>query len=603
LIFIELPYQTGTASRDYLEFFSSKDRLAPMLEGYSDFADWDGGGNFWWHGARVLYDTNLDGSRNEIIDEFPQFSFILADNHPHVLALPYALLALGLALNTLLLWRSPTRIEIVLYSVFLGGLIFLNTWDGPIYMAAVVGADGLRRLIHRGNARLALRDFREMAVLALSLLALSAVFYLPFLVNFRSQAGGLLPNIANPTLFSQFFVMWGPFLLLLTPFLLVEVGRAGDRMNWKLGLQIALLVFALLAGAMLALAIIGSIVPSIRDTVLAYIEDNGGWGAVLPAVLSTRIANLLTTLALLALLALAAGRLFARHHQNEAAEPTHDPLEANRSGRDVVTYLPSTGFALLLICLGALLTLAPEYIYLRDVFGSRMNTVFKFYYQAWVLWSIAGAYGVYAVFSGVRLPSTAVRLAYAVFALVVIGLGLLNPILSIYQRTFIESGRIRGIEPTVTLDGASSFIRTGYISQDDYEALTCLGQTVQGDDAVVVEAYGNSYNWGKGRTGTLTGIPILFNWGGHQSQWRGSTYGETVGTRQQDIDLLYEDPTWNSAQQIIDRYGIDYVFFGSAERQQYGADAETKFADRLEVVCERGNSRYYRVSAVEVPVG
>ena len=33
------------------------------------------------------------------IDEFPQFSFLLGDMHPHVLALPFALLMMALALN------------------------------------------------------------------------------------------------------------------------------------------------------------------------------------------------------------------------------------------------------------------------------------------------------------------------------------------------------------------------------------------------------------------------------------------------------------------------------------------------------------------------
>jgi len=51
-------------------------------------------------------------------------------------------------------------------------------------------------------------------------------------------------------------------------------------------------------------------------------------------------------------------------------------------------------FVLLLISLGALLLIGPEFLYLRDQFGTRINTIFKFYYQAWMVWSLAASYGV-----------------------------------------------------------------------------------------------------------------------------------------------------------------------------------------------------------------
>ncbi len=53
----------------------------------------------WWRGSRVLQDFNLVNQREEVIDEFPFFSYLLADMHPHVLGMPFVLLATGLALN------------------------------------------------------------------------------------------------------------------------------------------------------------------------------------------------------------------------------------------------------------------------------------------------------------------------------------------------------------------------------------------------------------------------------------------------------------------------------------------------------------------------
>ncbi len=39
---------------------------------------------WWWRGSRVIHDQC-----REVIHEFPFFSFMLADVHPHVLALPF----------------------------------------------------------------------------------------------------------------------------------------------------------------------------------------------------------------------------------------------------------------------------------------------------------------------------------------------------------------------------------------------------------------------------------------------------------------------------------------------------------------------------------
>jgi YYY domain-containing protein len=57
---------------------------------------------WWWRASRVLNDRDLAGNAMEVIDEFPFFSFLLGDMHPHVLGLPFVLLAIGLALTLIL---------------------------------------------------------------------------------------------------------------------------------------------------------------------------------------------------------------------------------------------------------------------------------------------------------------------------------------------------------------------------------------------------------------------------------------------------------------------------------------------------------------------
>ncbi len=574
---IEVPYNYG-APAEYLQFFDSNERTEQRLTTATGLDSWE----YWWffRGARVLNDRNLDGNRVEVIDEFPQFSFLLADVHPHVLALPFAALAVGLALHVLMRRRPPNLVETVFYAVVLGGLIFLNTWDGPIYLILLVGAEGLRRLIASGRGRLSWRDLGELVLLAIMLVGLAVLFYLPFLISFRSQLGGVLPNFLHPTWFPQFFVMFGPLLLLMAGFLAVEAWRDGRRMNWGGGLLAALAVLLVLIGVLLVFAVVGLISPDLSRTALGFVEANGGWSAVLPAILSKRLTHGLTALLLLAGLVVIVARLFARRRE----EP-----EAGEG----MPFSPSTGFALLLVGAGIVLTLTPEFVYLRDNFSTRMNTVFKFYYQAWLLWGVAAAYGVYNVLANVR-PQTAPvagRVVYAVVTVVVLALGLVYPVAGIYWRTQVETGLASGMERTLTLDGIASVA-----SPDDLAAIACLSSLVQGDEVTVAERVGGSYdvsNPPSGLAGRIAGLPDVFNWAGHQGQWRGPTYGAVAGSRELDLDTLYASPDWALQQDVIQRYGIDYIVFGTAERDKYGPDAEIKFRDRLPEVCSFGGSRVY----------
>ena len=73
------------------------------------------------------------------------------------------------------------------------------------------------------------------------------------------------------------------------------------------------------------------------------------------------------------------------------------------------SYTPQTGFALLLIAAGLVLTLVPEFVYLRDNFGTRMNTVFKFYYQAWLCSASAALTACISFFAGQRQPRSGWR--------------------------------------------------------------------------------------------------------------------------------------------------------------------------------------------------
>lgn len=589
-LLINIPYATGLASDSYLKFWDVQ-RFETALPAPNPNYNWT---IEWFWPSRVLKDYDLDGQPIGVqpIDEFPQFSFLLADNHPHVMGLPYVLLALGLATNLVFKKRRPSMGEIVFYGLCVGALVFLNTWDGPIYMLALVGADGLRRVINR-QGRLSQGDFLGMAVLGAALLFLTGIFYLPFLISFRSQASGFVPNLITPTYFPQFFIMFGPFLLILTLFLLNEIRVGWRRMNWLLAAQTIISLFVGLLVVVLVLIIVAMRVPEVYNSVMQFGARFGGLDQVLPMVAERRWVTLPTTVLLLAMLAIVVARIFPKRLAFLDAE-------VEQESRHVITYSPSTGMALVMVALAVGLTLVPEFFYLRDNFGVRINTIFKFYYQAWVLFSIASAYAIYVmIFDADIRPVKVVRLAFGVVAVVVIAGGMLFPILGNYTHSIVETGRAsdNNTRP-LTIDGGITLVNS-----IDYESIMCWQKQLGDKQTVVVEALGGAYDPNFGRVAGLTGVPLLLGWENHESQWRGSTYPEIVGTRGTDIPSLYTDVRWEMARTIIQKYGIGYIFYGSSERNKYGSAGEEKFIDHLQPVCSvndgsgQAASVFYRVDS------
>ena len=124
----------------------------------------------------------------------------------------------------------------------------------------------------------------------------------------------------------------------------------------------------------------------------------------------------------------------------------------------------SDPFVFLLIFTGLALSLVVEFIYLRDSFGVRMNTVFKFYYQAWVMLGCSSAYAVWWVLN--RLERPASRLLFLLAAVILIGLGMVYPLMAIPSRAADFKG-------PANLDGASPLARN---NPDDWAAIQWLNE-------------------------------------------------------------------------------------------------------------------------------
>jgi len=538
---------------------------------------------WWWRGSRVIRDLDLLGQPLGIspIDEFPFFSFILGDMHPHVLGLPFVLLAIALAFNLFRGRGRPSWVEIVLLSLALGGLFFLNAWDFPIYLGLALLAYGVRRYREWGDHE-GRPYWRDVGIVAGSVFGLGFLFYLPFYVGFRSQAGGILPNLIFPTRLHQYLIMFAPFIFILICLLGTLLVRALKTGGWNLARNVLLtwlgflFLFPLVMLASVALLLV-------TESGRAFVQNALSMDVVREVIGQQTIPSLLReavrlrlgdpwTSALLALLIAVALALVWRRLavRDEALPPS-------RLGGTTV-------FVLLMAVVGLALTLTVEWVYLRDNFGVRMNTVFKFYYQGWVLMGLASAYGSFFLLERVRGPG---RILFGAGLALLLAGGLVYTVFAGYSRA-------EGFNTeSWTLDGAAWIARQ---QPDDYAAVAWLNAHAKGTPAVL-ETPGKSYNY-EGRISALTGLPSVLGWSLHEGQWRGSY--EEQGKREPDIEAIYStvvrtDEDDARVLSLLDKYDVTYVVVGPTERSRYPQAGLEKFDWLLELVFRQGETAIYRV--------
>ncbi|MBA3469709.1 MAG: hypothetical protein H0T53_08690, partial [Herpetosiphonaceae bacterium] len=353
--------------------------LAPM-----DPANYD-----LWGPSRAIYDDvnkdaliTVDGvqrqgiQQNQVITEFPFFSFYLGDLHPHVLALPFVLLVMALALALLVRptlpgwWRSgPDRLELALSGLLIGSLYMINSWDAPTYgfLYAAALALLLRRLAPAAGWRWLIQWFRQLGPVVL----VALVLFLPFLLTFDSFAGrdNVPPPFDKIPLISTLGRSIGPALDhsgwtdLLAIFGLFLV----PLLAWALRAQRGWRSWALVAGTLAIGLVVG--VPALAFAPLAFLLGRAAWRA------------------------------------------------AER---------PALAFGLLLGGLGSLLIFVTDVIYLRDNFDYRFNTVFKVYYQVWLILAIVAAYSVWELLHSGRWRRLATIVWIVPFGLLLAG-GLVYP--------------------------------------------------------------------------------------------------------------------------------------------------------------------------------
>tara|TARA_B100001123_G_scaffold66172_1_gene73577 strand:+ start:3975 stop:6281 length:2307 start_codon:yes stop_codon:yes gene_type:complete len=495
---------------------------------------------FWWwfRASRVINTFQGGESLDYTIQEFPFFSFILGDLHPHVLAIPFTLVFVTFCWSILKsdpkMWtlsNSRTWGFIAVLATVLGGVGFTNMWDLPTYVCLLFGT-----CIIKGYSSLTLqkRDALIWMIIAALSAAVSFLLFSPYYTSLNMSVAGIGPQQEITTRPIHFFIIWGLPLSIVIPFILVMFWKTTLKTDWAkicfLGLFIAFVPFMTWS--------------------FLHMELGGS---------SNDIVNRLFHIWPLAIL---------------VAMSIYTTFSCAREGD-----LNSETFVLMISALSLILLMGPELLFVKDSFNSRMNTVFKLYYQVWILLSISSGFAVYYLLNIRGTLSLVLRTISNGWAFVVIGLF----ISTLYYPAAAAFSKSNSFSVKQNLDGLA------YVKSSEREIIEYIRSSLSTKD-VIVESVGE---WSDaGLLSRSTGIPSVLNWPGHQAQWRASNLN--IADRQGDIEKLYTTNNILHATTIMDKYNVTYVYVGPREIAKYGEDSMSKFKQNMDTVISNDDATLYK---------
>ncbi len=489
----------------------------------------------YWQSSRVIPFT---------IHEFPFWSFLFADMHPHVIAMPFSVLALGLAASLFLARKVPvaTKREIrvsrvlwyVLAAFIFGAIACVNPWDMPVY-ALILGASLLIENFYALREEALLRRVLgtvQTLCLAVLLFFMSYVYFWPFYASYQELYVSGIGFVKASTSLGDYLHVSGIWLFLAASFLLLELYHC-----WQLAVErrpSSLLARLWYRPAWLRVSLyIGVGTLALSDLAMLGVR------VLLGALLALGLALFLLR------------GVFSAH------------------SRDEHHWNATTRYTYVLLLVGLGISLGIELIYIRDFLDggdyARMNTFFKFSMQLWLCLAIGGALAIGQIWS--RLRGLAKQGWLAALGLLLFG-GSIFLVDGTYARVQDHQHWITYQSPSgnanylPTLDGFA-FVRAWY--PGDAEAIEWLNAHISGSPVILEAATPYDFTW-FGRVSVYTGLPTVIGWTGHEGEQR---YQDQAVNRQTDVSLIYSLPDPTLAIELIHHYHVHYIYVGALERAAF----------------------------------
>ncbi len=502
--------------------------LGKMLSGQPLPIGW---GEYYWWPSRVMPNGDL------AITEFPLFTFLYSDLHAHMIALPLTLLVIAWSLSTLLVRNLKSWAWLV--TLAFGGLVIgvlrpTNTWDFPTYLAlgSIITGYSIFRYFDVGDkykfglSPLIQKGFAALLGIGL-LIGFAFAFFQPFAAWYGLAYSEVSQWTNEKTPIWSYWTHWGVFLFVIVSWMFWETRQ------WL---------------AQTPLSQLPKIKPYLPAIEIAAIGAAGIW-LVLQFYLKVQVAWFAFPLAVWALV------LLLRPDQPDV--------------KRLILFMIGTGLVL---------TLIVEFIVLSGDIG-RMNTVFKFYLQVWVLFTVSAAAGLGWILSEFDQWGKFGKMVFQTGAIILVAGAL-------FFTMTASNDKIRDrIAPNIpfTFDSITYMNYSTYWDQvqldlnKDYRAIRWMQENVQGSP-VIVEGNTPEYRWGTRYT-IYTGLPGVVGWSWHQRQQRALFPGEWVSGRIDEITNFYNTPDLFAAKDFLTKYSVKYIVVGQMERNMYTLVGITKFVN------------------------
>ena len=484
-------------------------------------------GDWYWIPSRAIPAPN----DVEPITEFPFFTILYGDPHAHLFALPLALLSLSIALSFVLMkkcrWNWKTFIQLLFAGLIVGALRPTNYSDYYPYLLIMCISVGYSfwTTYYREKPLTQTIAYTVLAIGTVS--AASTIFYQPFLhwLGWGYTKLSIWQGTHTPS--TSYFVHWGLFLFILISWFVWET------IDWMAHTPLTSLKKLAPYKAWIGYGLL--LVLLIILVLKFWLQIEITW-IVLP-------------------LAVWDGILLLRPDQS-----------------------PPKRYVFLIVGFSLLLTLMVETIVVAGDIG-RMNTVFKFYLQAWTMLAIsAGAALGWILPALARWISGWRKVWMGALAILVFSA-------SLYPLTAATAkikDRMTDSAPH-TLDGMAYMAYAKYADSwgemdlnQDYQAILWMLNHVKGSPVIVEANLRDLYRWGS-RFSIYTGLPGVVGWEWHQQQQRTLFPSAWVSNRIDEIENFYRTTDLMSAANFLRKYQVRYIIVGQQERGKYPGPGLEKF--------------------------